>query len=48
MGGWLTTTVARECLKLLRTRRSRREDPLTDAARPSGDRPGRLARSLGR
>ncbi|MGH3399345.1 MAG: sigma factor, partial [Streptosporangiaceae bacterium] len=32
LGGWLTTTVARECLKLLRTRRSRREDPLTDAA----------------
>jgi RNA polymerase sigma factor (sigma-70 family) len=35
LGGWLTTTVARECLKLLRTRRSRREDPLTDVARPS-------------
>jgi RNA polymerase sigma-70 factor (ECF subfamily) len=34
LGGWLTTTVARECLKLLRTRRSRREDPLTDAAGP--------------
>src|ERR1700733_13336828 len=35
LGGWLTTTVARECRKLLRPRRSRREDPLTDVARPS-------------
>src|SRR4026207_257199 len=26
--GWLTTVVARVCLDLLRTRKSRREDPL--------------------
>ena len=40
--GWLTTVVARECLKLLRTRRGRREEPLADAgagppAGPAGD-----------
>ena len=28
LGGWLTTVVARVCLDMLRTRRSRREDPL--------------------
>jgi RNA polymerase sigma factor (sigma-70 family) len=28
LGGWLTTLVARECLDLLRTRRSRREEPV--------------------
>jgi RNA polymerase sigma-70 factor (ECF subfamily) len=28
LGGWLTTVVARVCLDLLRTRRSRREEPL--------------------
>lgn len=28
MGGWLTTIVARVCLDMLRTRRSRREEPL--------------------
>ena len=28
LGGWLTTVVARICLDLLRTRRSRREEPL--------------------
>jgi len=28
--GWLTTVVARECLKMLRTRRGRREEPLPD------------------
>src|SRR5215470_9050377 len=27
MGGWLTTIVARVCLDLLRSRKSRREDP---------------------
>jgi RNA polymerase sigma-70 factor, ECF subfamily len=32
LAGWLTTVVARECLKMLRARRSRREDPLADAA----------------
>ncbi|MEU6431944.1 sigma-70 family RNA polymerase sigma factor [Microbispora sp. NPDC046973] len=30
LAGWLTTVVARECLKVLRTRRNRREEPLTD------------------
>jgi RNA polymerase sigma-70 factor (ECF subfamily) len=29
--GWLTTIVARECLKALRTRRRRREEPIDDA-----------------
>jgi RNA polymerase sigma factor (sigma-70 family) len=28
LGGWLTTVVARVCLDMLRSRRSRREDPL--------------------
>lgn len=28
--GWLTTVVARECLKLLRTRRTQREEPLSE------------------
>jgi RNA polymerase sigma factor (sigma-70 family) len=28
LAGWLTTVVARECLKILRTRRSRGEEPL--------------------
>jgi RNA polymerase sigma factor (sigma-70 family) len=30
LGGWLTTVVARVCLDLLRTRRTRREEPLDD------------------
>jgi RNA polymerase sigma factor (sigma-70 family) len=30
MGGWLTTIVARVCLDLLRTRQSRREEPLAE------------------
>src|SRR5918994_3867571 len=28
LGGWLTTVTARVCLNLLRSRRSRREEPL--------------------
>jgi RNA polymerase sigma-70 factor (ECF subfamily) len=32
--GWLTTVVARVCLDMLRTRTSRREDPLEDAHVP--------------
>src|SRR5204862_620909 len=28
LGGWLTTVVARVCLDMLRTRQSRREEPL--------------------
>jgi RNA polymerase sigma-70 factor (ECF subfamily) len=31
LGGWLTTVVARVCLDMLRTRGSRREEPLEDA-----------------
>jgi RNA polymerase sigma factor (sigma-70 family) len=30
LAGWLTTVVARECLKMLRSRRHRREEPLAD------------------
>src|SRR6266542_2147200 len=33
LGGWLTTVVARVCLDILRSRKSRREDPLTAHAR---------------
>jgi RNA polymerase sigma-70 factor (ECF subfamily) len=32
LGGWLTTVVARVCLDMLRSRQSRREEPLTPAA----------------
>jgi RNA polymerase sigma-70 factor (ECF subfamily) len=31
LGGWLTTVVARVCLDMLRSRRSRREEPLSGA-----------------
>lgn len=35
LGGWLTTVVARVCLDMLRSRKSRREEPLTpDAPEP--------------
>ncbi len=38
LGGWLTTVIARVCLDMLRSRRSRREEPLAGAAEaPSGD-----------
>jgi len=38
LGGWLTTVVSRECLKMLRSRRGRREEPLADAvAEPSAN-----------
>ncbi|MFE7107099.1 sigma-70 family RNA polymerase sigma factor [Streptomyces sp. NPDC057575] len=47
LGGWLTTVVGRVCLDLLRSRRSRREEPLGTGApeEPApgpdlGDRPG--------
>ncbi|MBL7519783.1 hypothetical protein I6A84_17180, partial [Frankia sp. CNm7] len=36
LGGWLTTVVARVCLDTLRTRRTRREEPLGGARRPPG------------
>jgi RNA polymerase sigma-70 factor (ECF subfamily) len=32
LGGWLTTVVARVCLDMLRSRQSRREEPLTSEA----------------
>src|SRR5215472_2115204 len=32
VAGWLTTVVGRECLNMLRSRRIRREEPLTDTA----------------
>jgi RNA polymerase sigma factor (sigma-70 family) len=42
LSGWLTTVVSRECLKVLRARRARREEPLTVAAEqaPAGDAAG--------
>ncbi|HEX5501398.1 MAG TPA: sigma-70 family RNA polymerase sigma factor [Thermomicrobiales bacterium] len=52
LGGWLTTVVARVCLDMLRSRRSRREQPLAldgevipDAADP--EREALLAESVG-
>ncbi|TWS96152.1 sigma-70 family RNA polymerase sigma factor [Reyranella sp. CPCC 100927] len=54
LGGWLTTTVARVCLDMLRTRRSRREEPLETPApvagpdmRPSPEHEAMLADSVG-
>jgi RNA polymerase sigma factor (sigma-70 family) len=37
LGGWLTAVVARVCLDMLRTRRSRREQPLSPAADESSE-----------
>src|SRR5579859_3178040 len=37
LGGWLTTVVARVCLDLLRSRKSRREEPLPDDDLAGGD-----------
>ena len=37
LGGWLTTVVARVCLDMLRTRRSRREEPLDAMGDAAGD-----------
>jgi RNA polymerase sigma-70 factor (ECF subfamily) len=52
MGAWLTTVVARVCLDMLRSRKARREEPLTvegdsipDAADPERD--AMLAESVG-
>jgi RNA polymerase sigma-70 factor, ECF subfamily len=40
LGGWLTTIVGRVCLDMLRTRRSRREEPLAPvASQPSDSNP---------
>src|SRR6185436_7218443 len=35
LGGWLTTVVARVCLDTLRSRKSRREEPLEGELRPA-------------
>src|SRR5919106_688539 len=41
--GWLTTIVARSCLDILRSRRSRREDPLgSDLPDPIASHQGRI------
>src|SRR3954467_9333227 len=37
LGGWLTTVVAHECLRMLRRRRRRAEEPLSEPA--AGDDP---------
>lgn len=37
LAGWLTTVVARVCLDMLRTRRTRREEPLAHIADTTGD-----------
>jgi len=44
LGGWLTTVVARVCLDMLRSRQSRREEPLAPDA-PEPDAPGTFGRS---
>lgn len=41
LGGWLTTVVARVCLDMLRTRKSRREEPIGEHL--SEPRPGRAS-----
>ncbi|HTV83430.1 MAG TPA: sigma-70 family RNA polymerase sigma factor [Acidobacteriaceae bacterium] len=41
LGGWLTTVVARVCLDLLRSRRSRREEPLEEPSAPEAAAQGR-------
>ena len=41
LGGWLTTVVARVCLDMLRSRKSRREEPLERATCPSRSRAAR-------
>ena len=45
LGGWLTTVVARVCLNLLRSRKSRREVSLGGVAGPN---PGRAPAGSGR
>ena len=37
LAGWLTTVVARECLKMLRSRRGRREESLAEEEPPATD-----------
>src|SRR5215217_7610743 len=40
LGGWLTTVVARVCLDTLRSRKSRREDPLEGEPQPAAGHEG--------
>jgi RNA polymerase sigma-70 factor (ECF subfamily) len=49
LGGWLTTVIARVCLDMLRSRRSRREEPLVGVQDPTVDPEGEvvLADSIG-
>src|SRR4029453_1747933 len=46
--GWLTTVVARVCLDMLRTRASRREDPLDEHAEHAVHVPDPIIRAIGR
>ncbi len=46
LGGWLTTTVARVCLDMLRSRKSRREERYHAARDPGVARSKRAQRSL--
>jgi RNA polymerase sigma factor (sigma-70 family) len=43
LAGWLTTIVARVCLTMLRSRTSRREDPLPERDQESGESPEQRA-----
>lgn len=43
LGGWLTTVVSRVCLNMLRSRQSRREDPLDTDVAESFERPTEVA-----
>src|SRR4051794_20632833 len=43
LGGWLTTVVAHECLRMLRRRRRRAEEPLSLSETASGDDPEEMA-----
>src|SRR5258706_5230094 len=45
--GWLTTVVARVCLDMLRTRASRREDPLDEHAEHTVHVPDPIVRAIG-
>jgi len=47
IGGWLTTVVARICLDMLRTRTSRREEPLAAAQEPSTSHDRELEEAVG-
>src|SRR3979411_554060 len=52
LGGWLTTVVARVCLDMLRSRKSRREEPLgphvpEPVTSPDNEQEAELADSVG-